>query len=291
LNILDGKSVAKDFRCSLKETISKHKKQRSPGIAVVLVGEDPASCIYVKSKQKACEEVGIDFRLVKRLPSISQNDLINLINKLNNDENIDGILVQSPLPSHIDFNQIVLSLDPSKDVDGFHPLNVGKLSLGLEEGFVPCTPIGIMYLLKAYDISLEGKNVVIVGRSHIVGKPLAALMMRNNKWANATVTVAHSRSKNLEETCSQADVIVACCGCPEMITPSMVKQGAIIVDVGISRIQLDDGKSKLVGDVKFDDVKDYCSWITPVPRGVGPMTIAMLLGNIWKSYSTREKIM
>ena len=271
MKILDGKAVSLKVKESVKVRADELKKFGiEPTLAVVLVGEDKASQTYVRAKEKACNEYGIKSVAHRLSENTTQNELLALINVLNLDDSIHGILVQLPLPKHIDTNVVLAAIDPRKDVDGFHAVNVGKLVSGLD-GFVPCTPLGVMEILKEYGIDVAGLNAVVIGRSNIVGKPMANLLLN----ASATVTVTHSKTKNLKEICKNADLIVAAIGKPFFLKADMVKDGAIVVDVGINR--LDDGR--LVGDVDFDEVAPKCSYITPVPGGVGPMTIAMLLNN------------
>ena len=271
MKILDGKAVSLKVKESVKVRADELKKFGvEPTLAVVLVGEDKASQTYVRAKEKACNEYGIKSVAHRLSENTTQNELLALINVLNLDDSIHGILVQLPLPKHIDTNVVLAAIDPRKDVDGFHAVNVGKLVSGLD-GFVPCTPLGVMEILKEYGIDVAGLNAVVIGRSNIVGKPMANLLLN----ASATVTVTHSKTKNLKEICKNADLIVAAIGKPFFLKADMVKEGAVVVDVGINR--LDDGR--LVGDVDFDEVAPKCSYITPVPGGVGPMTIAMLLNN------------
>ena len=271
MKILDGKAVSLKVKESVKVRADELKKFGiEPTLAVVLVGEDKASQTYVRAKEKACNEYGIKSVAHRLSENTTQNELLALINVLNLDDSIHGILVQLPLPKHIDTNVVLAAIDPRKDVDGFHAVNVGKLVSGLD-GFVPCTPLGVMEILKEYGIDVAGLNAVVIGRSNIVGKPIANLLLN----ASATVTVTHSKTKNLKEICKNADLIVAAIGRPFFLKADMVKDGAVVVDVGINR--LDDGR--LVGDVDFDEVAPKCSYITPVPGGVGPMTIAMLLNN------------
>ena len=271
MKILDGKAVSLKVKESVKVRADELKKFGiEPTLAVVLVGEDKASQTYVRAKEKACNEYGIKSVAHRLSENTTQNELLALINVLNLDDSIHGILVQLPLPKHIDTNVVLAAIDPQKDVDGFHAVNVGKLVSGLD-GFVPCTPLGVMEILKEYGIDVAGLNAVVIGRSNIVGKPMANLLLN----ASATVTVTHSKTKNLKEICKNADLIVAAIGRPFFLKADMVKDGAVVVDVGINR--LDDGR--LVGDVDFEEVAPKCSYITPVPGGVGPMTIAMLLNN------------
>ena len=271
MKILDGKAVSLKVKESVKVRADELKKFGvEPTLAVVLVGEDKASQTYVRAKEKACNEYGIKSVAHRLSENTTQNELLALINVLNLDDSIHGILVQLPLPKHIDTNVVLAAIDPRKDVDGFHAVNVGKLVSGLD-GFVPCTPLGVMEILKEYGIDVAGLNAVVIGRSNIVGKPMANLLLN----ASATVTITHSKTKNLKEICKNADLIVAAIGKPFFLKADMVKDGAVVVDVGINR--LDDGR--LVGDVDFEEVAPKCSYITPVPGGVGPMTIAMLLNN------------
>ena len=281
MTILDGKNVRARVKEKVKfEALNLKNQGIEPALAVILVGEDKASQTYVAAKEKACNLCEIKSVMHRLSESTTQSELIALIDVLNLDDGIDGILVQLPLPKHIDTNKILETISPAKDVDGFAAINVGKLASGLD-GFVPCTPLGIMEIFKAYDINLEGKNAVVIGRSNIVGKPMANLLLN----ANATVTVTHSKTRNLKEICAGADILVAAIGRADFVTADMVKDGAVVIDVGINR--MDDGKLK--GDVKFDEVAPKCSFITPVPGGVGPMTIAMLLSNTIKSAKNRAK--
>lgn len=282
--IIDGKEVAQRVRQGLQEEIrTLTQAGHTPGLAVVLVGEDPASQVYVNSKVKACEELGIYSQKWALPTDTSQEELVQLIHKLNADPRIHGILVQSPPPPHIDEEAVILNIDPRKDVDGFHPANVAKLVLEDPTGFVPCTPLGCMELLRAYGIATAGKHAVVIGRSMIVGKPMAHLLV--SKQANATVTIAHSRTADLPALCRTADIIVAAVGRPEMVKADFIKPGAVVIDVGINRIA-DATRPRgyrIVGDVDFAAVRDLCSAITPVPGGVGPMTIAMLMANTVKA--------
>jgi len=283
--IIDGKQVAADMRAELKAEVEKLKaKGVVPGLAVVLVGDDPASKSYVTAKEKACEEIGI-YSDDNRLPTeTTQQQLMTLVDKLNKDSKIHGILVQLPLPKQIDESKVLLAIDPNKDVDGFHPVNVGKMVVG-EKTFLPCTPHGIVQLLLRSNVKLEGAEVVIVGRSNIVGKPLANMLIQKSPTGNATITVCHTRTKNIAEHVKRADVIIAAAGRPNTITADMVKDGAVVIDVGVNRVE-DATKKKgyrLVGDVDFDAVSEKASLITPVPGGVGPMTITMLLYNTVES--------
>lgn len=282
--LIDGKQVAARVRENLLVEIAELKSQgHVPGLAVVLVGDNPASQVYVGSKVKACAELGLYSQKWELPAETTQEELVALIHRLNADERIHGILVQSPPPPHIDEEAVILNIDPRKDVDGFHPVNVAKLVLEDAEGFVPCTPLGCMELLKAYGIETAGKHAVVIGRSMIVGKPMANLLV--SKQANATVTMAHSRTKDLPALCRSADILVAAVGHPEMVTADYVKEGAVVLDVGINRVE-DATRPRgyrIVGDVDFASVRDKCSCITPVPGGVGPMTIAMLMANTVKA--------
>ncbi len=287
MTILDGKKVSSEIKLQLQQEISslKSKGKKLPGLAAILVGENPASEIYVKSKSKACSVVGMHSEVVKLPSGITENELLNTIEKYNNNSNIHGILVQLPLPKNINEEKIIEAISPKKDVDGFHPYNVGNLILG-KDTFVPCTPAGIQELLKYYKIETEGKHVVVVGRSNIVGKPIANLMVQKNKNANSIVTICHSASKDLSFFTKQADILIAAIGEANFIDKNMVKENSVVIDVGINRVPdpaLPKGY-KIVGDVDFDDVSSLVSFITPVPGGVGPMTIAMLLKNTFKAY-------
>jgi methylenetetrahydrofolate dehydrogenase (NADP+) / methenyltetrahydrofolate cyclohydrolase len=268
--IIDGKTIAKEVRSELKIEVAKLKeKGLIPGLAVVLVGNHPASESYVKGKIRASEEVGINSRLIRRESSISERELLELIETLNADPAIHGILVQLPLPDHINPDKVIATISPAKDVDGFTPVSVGNMVIG-QEALLPCTPHGIMHLLQRSGVQIAGKHAVVVGRSNIVGKPISLLLQR----ADATVTMCHSRTADLASHTKQADILIAAVGRPEMLTAEHVKPGAVVIDVGVNRHE-----GKLVGDVKFDEVKEIASAITPVPGGVGPMTIAMLMRN------------
>jgi len=279
--IIDGKQVAADMRAELKAEATKLRQQGIvPGLGVILVGDDPASRSYVTAKERACEEMGIYSDDNRLSADISQEELMQKVKNMNNDPKINGILVQLPLPKHLNEAEVLLSIDPDKDVDGFHPMNVGKMVVG-EEGFLPCTPHGIIQLLIRSGVKIEGAKVVIVGRSNIVGKPLANMLIQKNPRGNATVTVCHTRTKELANETRQADILIAAAGRPNTITADMVKEGVVVIDVGVNRV--DDPTKKrgyrLVGDVDFEAVKEKASLITPVPGGVGPMTITMLLYN------------
>ncbi len=269
--VLNGKELATKIKGELKQTVDEVKKKNiHPGLAVVIVGNDPASRVYVNSKKKACEEIGIESFEYALEKSIKEEELIELILKLNKDDKVNGILVQLPLPKHIDEEKIILTIDSSKDVDAFHPENVGRLMTGNPK-FLPCTPAGVMELIKESGIEIAGKECVIVGRSNIVGKPQSMLLLAEH----GTVTICHSRTKNLEEVIKRADILVAAVGRPEMIKGSSIKPGAVVIDVGINRLE----NKKLVGDVEYESCSSVASAITPVPGGVGPMTIAMLMKN------------
>lgn len=292
MQLLDGKKIAADIRKELKEKIDdlKSKGRSVPGLVAILVGENPASQIYVASKSKACEEIGMKTKVEKLPSTLSEKELISIIEKYNSDSEYHGILVQLPLPKHINENKIIETISPKKDVDGFHPMSVGNLVIG-KETFVSCTPAGIQELLKRYYINTRGKHVVVVGRSNIVGKPIANLMLQKNDYANSIVTVCHSAASDISYYTKQADILIAAIGQPEMIKGDMVKDGVVVIDVGINRIE-DKTFSKgyrIVGDVDFEEVAAKASHITPVPGGVGPMTIAMLLSNTFKAYKLYGK--
>ena len=275
--IVSGKEIAAKLYEEYKQQVEQLKVQ--PKLVVVLVGDNPASEAYIRMKEKACAKVGINSPLMRFDDSISQKELLEAIKQLNQDHTVHGILVQLPLPKQINPERIMEAIDPKKDVDGFHPINIGKLLLGDQSALIPCTPLGVQILMQKADITVSGKHVVIVGRSNIVGKPLAALLMQKNDQANATVSVVHSRSENLATITKSADILIAALGSARFITSDMVADGAVVIDVGISRI---DGK--LVGDVDFDNVAPKCSVITTVPGGVGPMTVAMLINNTLTCY-------
>ncbi|HIC40298.1 Methylenetetrahydrofolate dehydrogenase (NADP+) / Methenyltetrahydrofolate cyclohydrolase [hydrothermal vent metagenome] len=274
--IIDGKKIAKDLRASIIDKVSV--LDRAPGLAVILVGDDPASAVYVRNKANACKEVGFYSEKINKPASITQAELLTEIERLNDDDNVDGILVQLPLPAHLDANDVIEAIDPAKDVDGFHSENIGKLMQN--KSFLrPCTPKGVMTMLATIGIDLVGKNCVVVGASNIVGRPMAMELLN----ARATVTICNSKTQDLSEKVKQADVVVAAVGIPKMIQGDWIKEGAIVIDVGINK--LDSGK--LVGDVDFDSAQDKAAWITPVPGGVGPMTIATLLENTLIAYEAR----
>jgi methylenetetrahydrofolate dehydrogenase (NADP+)/methenyltetrahydrofolate cyclohydrolase len=282
MNLLDGKKISGDIKDEIAVEVAQMKArgERVPHLAAVLVGDDGASMTYVGSKVRACEQVGFESTLVKLPASTSEADLLQKIKELNEDPQIDGYIVQLPLPKHIDENRILIAVDPSKDVDGFHPENFGKMALEMES-FIPATPFGILQLLERSNIETKGKHTVVIGRSNIVGRPMSILMSQKHKAGNSTVTLAHSHTKNLSEFTKQADIIIVALGIPEFLTGDMVKKDVVIIDVGISRVP-DASKKRgyaIKGDVQFESVSKKASFITPVPGGVGPMTIAMLLKN------------
>jgi methylenetetrahydrofolate dehydrogenase (NADP+)/methenyltetrahydrofolate cyclohydrolase len=273
--IIDGKQISLDIKNELKEKVAKYKEQGIKiTLAVVKVGNDPASAVYVRNKEKACEYVGINSKTLALPEETTEEELLNVVKELNEDKSVNGILVQLPLPKHIDESKVLLTIDSTKDVDGFHPVNVGKMVIG-EDTFLPCTPAGIIEMIKRTDIDIEGKECVVIGRSNIVGKPMAMLMLKEN----ATVTIAHSRTKDLKEVTKRADIIVAAIGKAKFVTADYVKEGAVVIDVGMDR----DENGKLCGDVDFESVSKVASAITPVPGGVGPMTVTMLLVNCLRS--------
>ena len=280
--IIDGKELSKKIRENLKIECEKLKKEKIiPKLAVIMVGDNPASKVYVKNKSKACQEIGIEYEEYLLSKETKQKELINLIKKLNEDKTINGILLQSPLPSHLDINKAFKEIDYRKDVDGFTPVSTGKLTIG-EDTFVSCTPLGVIKIFEEYNIDLAGKSVVILGRSNIVGKPLIHCCLNKN----ATVTVCHSKTKDLKEYTKRADILIVAIGKSKFVTEDMVKEGAVVIDVGINR-----GKDgKLTGDVDFENVEKKASYITPVPGGVGPMTIAMLMNNVIKATKEQNEI-
>ena len=280
--LIDGKATANQIKNEIAEEVKaiQSKGERAPHLAAVLVGNDGASLTYVGSKVRSCEKVGFDSSLIRLPEETTEAELLTKIAELNQDDTLDGYIVQLPLPKHIDEEKVLLAIDPKKDVDGFHPSNFGRMALELET-FIPATPFGIMQLIERYDIDTQGKHVVVIGRSHIVGRPISILMSQKGAYGNATVTVAHSRTKDLKALTQQADIIVSALGVPGFVTADMVKEGVVIIDVGITRVE-DASKEKgyyITGDVDFDSVAQKASYITPVPGGVGPMTIAMLLKN------------
>ncbi len=275
MKLINGKELAKKIREGLKNEVIKLKKRNiNPKLAVIMVGHDKASEVYVRNKSKACQEIGIEYEEFLLEATITQKELMDLINNLNERKDVHGILLQSPIPEHLDIREAFNSIDYRKDVDGFNPINVGKLSIG-EDCFISCTPYGVIKMLEEYNIPVEGKRAVIIGRSNIVGKPLLQCLLNKN----ATVTICHSKTKNIEEITREADILVAALGKPKFVKENMVKAGAVVIDVGINRNE----EGKLVGDVDFENVSKKASYITPVPGGVGPMTIAMLMSNVVKA--------
>ncbi len=285
--ILDGKATSNQIKEELAQEVGALKSagKRAPHLAAVLVGNDGASLTYVGSKVRSCEKIGYESTLIRLEEDISQKELLDTIHKLNTDVTLDGFIVQLPLPKHIDEEVVLHAINPNKDVDGFHPTNFGKMSLGMET-FIPATPYGIMELLKRYKLDISGKHAVVIGRSHIVGRPISILLSNKGNPGNATVTLTHSRTKNIAEICKEADIIVSALGVPNFVTADMVKQGAVIIDVGITRVPSENHPKGyvIVGDVAYNEVKEKASYITPVPGGVGPMTIAMLLQNTMLAY-------
>ena len=287
MTILDGRKTSSDIKdeiaVAVKEIVAGGS--RAPHLAAVIAGEDGASLTYVGSKVRACKKVGFDSTLVKLPDTVTEDELLNKVHELNNDDAIDGYIVQLPLPSHIDSQKILMAVDPAKDVDGFHPTNFGKMALNLPT-FISATPYGIMELLERYNVETEGKHTLVIGRSDIVGRPISILMSRKSNPGNSTVTLAHSRTKNIDELTRQADIIISALGSPNFVKADMVKEGAAVVDVGITRVKDDSEKGyKIVGDVDYENVSKKASHITPVPGGVGPMTIAMLLKNTLQAYN------
>jgi len=284
--IIDGVAIARSIREeAARETARLVDRGVRPGLAVVLVGEDPASTVYVRSKGRACDEAGMHSVTLRLPASTSQSELLDAVVALNRDPLVHGILVQMPLPKHLDADAVIRSIDPRKDVDGFHPVNVGKLLIGERDGFVPCTPAGIQEMLRRSSVETRGAECVIVGRSNIVGKPMAALLMQDAAGANATVTVCHSRTRDLSRHTGRADIVIAAAGRAGLVTGDMLKPGCVVIDVGMNRIADETAprRYRLVGDVDFDSAREVASKITPVPGGVGPMTIAMLLSNTVKA--------
>ena len=284
---LDGKAVSAHFKSEMALEVKKMKEegQRAPHLAAILVGEDGGSKTYIEAKDRACKEVGFDSTILRFPDTISEEELLSEVDRINLDDNIDGLIVQLPLPSHIDENKVTQKILPKKDVDGFHDINMGKLAKGDHSGYISATPLGITMLLKYYNIDTSGKNAVVIGRSNIVGRPMSILLSESSITGNATVTLCHSRTKNLEEICSRADIIIAAIGKPFFVKENMVKEGAIVIDVGTTRLE-DSTRERgwrLAGDVDYTLVKDKASMITPVPGGVGPMTITGLLSNTLKA--------
>jgi methylenetetrahydrofolate dehydrogenase (NADP+)/methenyltetrahydrofolate cyclohydrolase len=292
MTLLDGKVVSAEIKNEIKEKVNSRKAKglKAPHLAAVLVGENPASEAYVGNKIKSCHEVGFESSLVKRDETVSEEELLDIVNQLNTDPQVDGYIVQLPLPKHIDENKILLAIDPAKDVDGFHPVNVGKMMLGLP-CFLPATPYGILKLLEYYKIPTEGKHCVVIGRSNIVGTPMTILMSRKNYPGNCTVTMAHSRTANLPEITKQADILIAAIGIAEFVKADMVKEGAVVIDVGMNRVDDPSRKSgsRLTGDVLFEEVAPKASYITPVPGGVGLLTVTALMLNTLQSLEIREQ--
>lgn len=280
--LISGKELASDKRLEMKQEVEQLVKEGlKPGLAVILVGDDPASRSYVKAKEKACNEVGI-YSVLQELPeSVTEQELLAEIKRLNHDEKIHGILVQLPLPDHISEQAVIETISPAKDVDGFHPINIGKMMIG-EETFLPCTPYGIVEMIKSKNIEIKGKHVVVIGRSNIVGKPVGQLLLNEH----ATVTYCHSKTTNMKDITKQADILIVAVGKPLFISADFVKEGAVVIDVGVNRLE---STGKLCGDVKFDEVKEIASYLTPVPGGVGPMTITMLLHNTIESIKRSQK--
>ncbi len=288
--IIDGKGLAETIKQELKDEVDEIRKQGGniPHLAAVLVGDNPASASYVRNKVKFCEGAGFESTLIKKDVSISEEELLEIIEDLNGNEDIDGFIVQLPLPDHINEHRVTMAIDPSKDVDGFHPVNFGKMAQGLDS-FLPATPYGIMTMLDRYNIETEGKHCVVVGRSNIVGTPMSILLSRKSKPGNCTVTLTHSRTKDIASECLRADILIAAIGIPKFISSDMVKEGAVIIDVGINRVEDASRKSgyRLVGDVDYDAVVEKASFITPVPKGVGPMTVTALMMNTLKAAKSK----
>jgi methylenetetrahydrofolate dehydrogenase (NADP+) / methenyltetrahydrofolate cyclohydrolase len=286
MELIDGKKIASEIKQEIAGQVKKmvDAKKRPPHLAAILVGHDPASETYVSGKAKACKEVGFDSSVYKFEHTIAEKELLDTVEFINNDPEVDGFIVQMPLPAHINEQKVIQAIKPQKDVDGFHPVNVGRMTIGLP-AYISATPNGIMELISRSGIETEGKNCVVLGRSNIVGRPMSILMSRTTNPGNATVTVCHSRTRNLKEITSKADILIVAIGKPEFVTADMVKEGAIVIDVGIHRVESTETKSgfKLIGDVKFDEVAAKASRITPVPGGVGPMTIVSLLMNTLKA--------
>tara|TARA_X000001036_G_scaffold437478_1_gene482914 strand:+ start:1730 stop:2596 length:867 start_codon:yes stop_codon:yes gene_type:complete len=284
--ILDGRKTSNDIKDEIAVAVNEitASGSRAPHLAAVIVGEDGASLTYVGSKVRACKRVGFDSTLVKLPETTTEDELLKKVDELNNDQNIDGYIVQLPLPSHIDSQKILMAVDPAKDVDGFHPTNFGKMALNLPT-FISATPYGIMELLERYNVETQGKHTVVIGRSDIVGRPVSILMSRKSNPGNSTVTLAHSRTKNIGELTRQADIVISALGSPNFVKVDMVKDGVVVVDVGITRVKDDSKKGyKIIGDVDYENVSKKASYITPVPGGVGPMTIAMLLKNTLQAF-------
>lgn len=284
--LLDGRKLASEIKTELAEEVSNlDESSRAPHLVAVLIGDSPASLSYVSSKVKSCDQVGFKSTLIRESSDITQENLLKLVEDLNADDDVDGFIVQLPLPKHIDEDEITLAIDPKKDVDGFHPLNFGRMALGLPS-YIPATPMGILEMIKRYNVETSGKRAVVVGRSNIVGRPISILLSQKLATGNCTVSVVHSRSQNMKEELKQADIVVAAIGIPHFITEDMLKPGATVIDVGINRVEDASRKRgyRLVGDVDFENVSEKCSHITPVPGGVGPMTVTALLMNTFKAF-------
>lgn len=286
MKIIDGRSLAQEIKSEIKRDVRHFIEQggKTPHLAAVLVGDDGASQAYVRNKIKSCEQVGFESTLIRKKTTIQESELLDIVDQLNKNDDIDGFIVQLPLPDHIDESKVTLAIDPVKDVDGFHPLNLGRMIIGMP-CYIPATPLGILTMLERYNIKPEGQNVVVIGRSNIVGSPISILLSRKSKWGNATVTLTHSRTKDLVGEVQRADIIIAAIGIPGFITADMVKEGAVVIDVGMNRIDAPGTKKgyRLVGDVDFDEVAAKASYITPVPGGVGQMTVTSLLLNTLKA--------
>jgi len=286
MKLIDGKETAKKIKKEIAAEVAAmiDRDEKAPHLIAIIVGDDPASHTYVNSKEKSCREVGITSSVYRFSADITEKELLETVSFINDDDEVDGLIVQLPLPDHINEKKVIESINPEKDVDGFHPLNVGRMALNLP-AYLPATPYGILQLLERYKIETSGKNCVVLGRSHIVGSPISIMLSRKAKMGNATVTVCHSRTENLKEIAAHADILIVAMGQPHFVTADMVKKGAVVIDVGIHRVPSDKTKSgfKLIGDVKFDEVSGKASYMTPVPGGVGPMTIVSLLMNTLKS--------
>jgi len=289
--LLDGKALSETVKSEIKDEVQliRDSGLRAPHLTAILVGSNPASEAYMRNKVRSCEQVGFSSDLIRKDSDITQEELLSIVDVLNEDDKVDGFIVQLPLPEHIDETKVLLRIDPKKDVDGFHPFNFGCMAQGLD-AFLPATPYGIMLLLERNGVETSGKNVIVIGRSNIVGTPMSILLSRKGNPGNATVTLAHSRTKNLKEICANADIIISALGKPFFVTADMVKQGAVVIDVGINRIDDLSRKSgsRLVGDVDFESVAPKCSYITPVPGGVGPMTVASLMLNTLKAFRKHQ---
>lgn len=291
MKLIEGKALANKIKEELKAEVDQIRANDGniPHLAAVLVGDNPASASYVRNKVRFCEDAGFESTLIRKDESISEDELLEIIKDLNENEDIDGFIVQLPLPDHINESKVTMAIDPNKDVDGFHPVNIGKMVQGLD-CFLPATPYGIMTMLERYDIETSGKHCVVVGRSNIVGTPMSILLSRKSNPGNCTVTLTHSRTKDISEETKRADILIAAIGIPNFISSDMVKEGVVIIDVGINRVEDSSRKSgyRLVGDVDFDDVSEKCSYITPVPKGVGPMTVTALMMNTLKSAKNKK---